>query len=107
VDPESKLYIDMIEKLESKIESKGKEAVITQVCKIFNELIEQELSKPEKMESTKIFQNKLIVANAYLDPPDGYNNVGLDARDMKNPIHTQKREDFLSILRYEFQELPN
>lgn len=55
----------------------------------------------------EVFKNKVIVANAFLDPPDGYNNVGVDARELKNPIHTRKRMDFLSILKCEFPEIPN
>jgi hypothetical protein len=99
----------MIEEIERRIEKKGKEGIIEQVCSIFNNLMkdDKKVSKTERIQNTQIFQNKLIVANAYLDPPDGYNNVGLDAKELKQPIHTRRREDFLSILKCEFQELPN
>jgi len=86
-----------------KIEKAGKKMVVKQVCNTFQDLMKQD----KTVRNEKIFKNKLIVANAFLDPPDGYNNAGIDARELKNPIYTRKRTTFLSILRCEFPEIPN
>lgn len=65
------------------------------------------MKEEKSVHNKEVFKNKVIVANAFLDPPDGYNNAGIDARELKNPIHTRKKIVFLSILRCEFPEIPN
>lgn len=90
-------YVKMIEE----IEKKGKKMVVKQVCNTLQDLMKQD----KTVQNERIFKNKVIMANAFLDPPDGYNNAGINARDLKKPIYTRKREEFLSILEREF--LPN
>lgn len=85
------------------IEKEGKERVIREVCFTLQNLMKEEKTVHNK----EVFKNKIIVANAFLDPPDGYNNAGINARELKDPIYTRKRMDFLSILKCEFTEILN
>ena len=85
------------------IENEGKERVIREVCLTLQNLMKEENTVHNK----EVFKNKVIVANAFLDSPDGYNNAGIDAKELKNPIYTRRRTAFLSILRCEFLEISN